>query len=82
VKKGYLVEEALLHHLQALQELPADILIATRIVVAVDSFAKRESVVFYEKLGFLRLQTVAGELGDRPVPAAMFLELGQLGKRR
>ncbi len=82
MKKGYLVEEALLHHLQALQELPADILIATRIVVAVDSFAKRESVVFYEKLGFLRLQTVAGELGDRPVPAAMFLELGQLGKRR
>ena len=25
VKKGHLIEEALLHHLQALRELPADI---------------------------------------------------------
>ena len=27
VKKGHLIEEALLHHLQALRELPADIII-------------------------------------------------------
>lgn len=27
VKKGHLVEEALLHHLQALHELPADLVI-------------------------------------------------------
>ena len=33
VKKGHLVEEALLHHLQALRELPADIIIPPRIVV-------------------------------------------------
>ena len=33
VKKAYLVEEALLHHLQALKELPADIIIPPRVVV-------------------------------------------------
>ena len=32
-KKGHLVEQALQHHLQALQELPADIVVHPRIVV-------------------------------------------------
>jgi GNAT superfamily N-acetyltransferase len=39
--------------------------------------AKPDAVAFYERLGFLRLAVVAGELGDRPVPLPMFLELGQ-----
>lgn len=34
VKQGRLVEDALLHHLQALKELPADVIIPTRIVVS------------------------------------------------
>jgi hypothetical protein len=34
VKKGYLVETALRHHLQALQELPADIIVHPKIVVS------------------------------------------------
>lgn len=34
VKKGHLVEQALRHHLQALQELPADVIIHPKIVVA------------------------------------------------
>ena len=38
VKKGYLVEEALLHHLQALRELPADIVIPPRITLTTSSF--------------------------------------------
>jgi hypothetical protein len=38
IKKGYLVEQALLHHLQALRELPADIVIPPRLVVAASSF--------------------------------------------
>lgn len=38
VKKGYLVEEALLHHLQALRELPADIVIPPRLTVTAESF--------------------------------------------
>jgi GNAT superfamily N-acetyltransferase len=40
--------------------------------------AKPEAVAFYEKLGFVRLEMVAGELGDRPQPLPMFLELGQI----
>lgn len=40
--------------------------------------AKPEAVSFYEKLGFLRLEVVAGELGDRPPTLPMFLELGQV----
>ncbi|MBI5482384.1 MAG: hypothetical protein HY906_26245 [Deltaproteobacteria bacterium] len=34
VKKGHLVEQALLHHLQALEELPAELIIHPRIVVS------------------------------------------------
>jgi hypothetical protein len=33
VKKGYLVEQALRHHLQALQELPADVIVPPKLVV-------------------------------------------------
>ena len=34
VKKGHLVEQALLHHLQALDELPTEYIIHPRIVVS------------------------------------------------
>lgn len=34
IKKGHLVEQALLHHLQALGELPAEFIIHPRIVVS------------------------------------------------
>jgi hypothetical protein len=34
VKKGHLVEQALLHHLQALDELPAEYIIHPRITVS------------------------------------------------
>lgn len=37
LKKGFLVETALLHHLQALRELPADVIIPPRIVVSEES---------------------------------------------
>lgn len=33
VKKGYLVEQALRHHLQALHELPAEVIVHPRLVV-------------------------------------------------
>jgi len=36
VKKAHLVEEALLHHLQALRELPSDLVIPPRVVVGLD----------------------------------------------
>jgi hypothetical protein len=38
VKKGRLIEEALLHHLQALQELPSDLIIPPRIELAAAAF--------------------------------------------
>jgi len=34
VKKGHLIEQALLHHLQALEELPAEFIVHPRLVVA------------------------------------------------
>jgi hypothetical protein len=34
VKKGHLIEQALLHHLQALDELPSEYIIHSRIVVS------------------------------------------------
>ena len=34
VKKGYLVEQALLHHLRAIEELPVEFIIHPRIVVS------------------------------------------------
>ena len=37
VKKAHLIEEALQHHLQALRELPLDVIIPTRFVVSRDS---------------------------------------------
>ena len=40
LKKGALVEQALLHHLQALQELPADVIIPPRIELSEASLAK------------------------------------------
>ena len=33
VKKAYLIEEALLHHLQALREIPEDLVIQSRLVL-------------------------------------------------
>ncbi len=33
VKKAHLIEQALTHHLQALEELPADVIIHPRVVV-------------------------------------------------
>jgi GNAT superfamily N-acetyltransferase len=40
--------------------------------------AKPDAVAFYDRLGFVPLEVVAGELGDRPQPLPMFLELAQL----
>ena len=37
VKKGFLVEQALQHHLRALEELPADVVLHPRITVSRES---------------------------------------------
>ena len=40
--------------------------------------AKPEAVGFYRKLGFIALEKMAGQLGDRPEPLPLFLELGAI----
>ncbi len=38
--------------------------------------AKPEAIPFYAQLGFVALDTLSGELGDRPQPVPMFLPIG------
>ena len=45
VKKGHLVEVALQHHLQALRELPSDIVIPPRITVTPESLEQVAALV-------------------------------------
>jgi GNAT superfamily N-acetyltransferase len=41
--------------------------------------AKPEAVEFYRQYGFDFIELVAGQVGDRPAPVSMFLELGAIG---
>lgn len=43
--------------------------------------AKPESVEFYETYGFIRLDTLAGEILSAPRPVAMYLPLGSVPRR-
>lgn len=40
VKKAYLIEEALQHHLQALREIPEDLVIPSRLVLTVEAMTQ------------------------------------------
>ncbi|MEN8177589.1 MAG: hypothetical protein ABFS39_03115 [Pseudomonadota bacterium] len=40
VKKAYLIEEALQHHLQALREIPEDLIIPSRLVLTNEAMAQ------------------------------------------
>ncbi len=40
--------------------------------------AKKEALPFYERYGFEALDVEAGQLGDRPEPTPMFLEIGAI----
>jgi GNAT superfamily N-acetyltransferase len=40
--------------------------------------AKPDAITFYEKLGFVRFEARAGQLGDRPEPLPMFLDLSAI----
>ena len=44
--------------------------------------AKSAAVAFYERLGFVKLDTLSGELGDRPLTVSLFLELGQVPRSK
>lgn len=45
LKKGALVEQALLHHLQVLRELPADVIIPPRLELSEASFERVARVI-------------------------------------
>lgn len=45
VKQSHVVEQALLHHLQALRELPPDVVIPPRLTVTAGSFAEVATVL-------------------------------------
>ncbi|OEU84237.1 MAG: GNAT family acetyltransferase [Desulfobacterales bacterium S5133MH4] len=40
--------------------------------------AKPHAISFYERYGFIRLETLEGNLGDRPEPIPMFVSLGSI----
>jgi len=40
--------------------------------------AKADAVPFYKKLGFCPLEAQAGQLGDRPEPTVLFIEIGAI----
>jgi GNAT superfamily N-acetyltransferase len=40
--------------------------------------AKPQAVSFYQRYGFTELEVVQGQLGDRPEPVPMFLEIGAI----
>ena len=42
--------------------------------------AKEESIRFYHKLGFIPLETISGELEDRPQPKPLFLPIKTIEK--
>jgi len=72
--RGQGVGSALLRAIFALAEqLAADF---DCVGVVVD--AKSDAVGFYDRLGFVRLEVDAGQLGERPEPTPMFLELGAI----
>ena len=40
--------------------------------------AKPDAIEFYERYGFAEFPSLSGQLGDRPEPTPMFLELGAI----
>lgn len=40
--------------------------------------AKPEAITFYQRYGFIELDVLQGQLGDRPEPRPMFLEIGAI----
>ncbi len=45
IKKGFLLEEALLHHLQALKSIPEDLVIPAALVISEDSMKQLADII-------------------------------------
>ncbi|WP_309890561.1 hypothetical protein [Archangium sp.] len=72
VKKGHLIEEALLHHFQALRKLPADLIIPPRIVVEQETFERVAELTQHPRKPTKALRELMGsekaKLGAIPKP--------------
>jgi len=67
MKKAALVEQALLHHLQALRELPADIIIPPRLVLTKKSYEEVGRLVAHPRKPSKTMRALAaGTLDDDP----------------
>jgi len=67
LKKGTLIEQALLHHLQALRELPADIIISPRVELSPASWAKVVELMKRPRQPIKALrELMAGKRSDDP----------------
>jgi GNAT superfamily N-acetyltransferase len=75
--RGQGVAQALLRAVFVLAHRMADDMGCLGVVVD----AKPDAVGFYGRLGFTPLESTAGQLGDRPEPLPMFLELAAIPKR-
>ena len=72
--QGQGIAQALLRAVFALAHMMAADMGCLGVVVD----AKPEAVSFYRKLGFIMTEISAGQLGDRPEPQPMFIELGAI----
>lgn len=45
VKKGFLLEEALLHHLQALKSIPEDLVVPAKLLVSDNSISQLAEII-------------------------------------
>ncbi len=64
VKKGFLIEEALLHHLQALRELPADVIIPPRLLVTEETGERLLARVRKPRRPTKAMRELFGESGE------------------
>ncbi|MBX3472680.1 MAG: hypothetical protein KF878_37990 [Planctomycetes bacterium] len=64
VKKGFLIEEALLHHLQALRELPADVIIPPRLLVDGETAERLRGRVREPRRPTRAMRELFGERGE------------------
>jgi hypothetical protein len=61
VKKAYLIEEALQHHLQALREIPEDLIIPSRLVLSGKAMAEIAQRISRKDQPTESLKTLFGE---------------------
>ena len=60
VKKGHLIEQALLHHLQALRELPSDLIIPPRLELTPASFDEVSALLARPRKPTKRMKALMG----------------------